>query len=274
MTSPKIGFSPVEAIILILLISSIVLGSAIEIARAGGYVKVSSCHLDRTGKICGVFLRPGVRDEFKSTSTVAWSHTLDTLRGAQGGEAQRQQIMRRYQDYAILASMSDSVGDFQFDIWVVQPISDIRIYVPSNFTFAYTSSGYGEATTADKLYSVWTDITNDYSYVSVYSLEVDNPIAPGWDVVEVGRIPITTPPIPSFNIIPGLYHVRLLHMRAPATSGLYHFKIYVDGVSIGAGNYPITIVRGDLNPAYVTGIVRLRGLAASVLVVRPAGRDV
>ena len=266
MTRSKIGFSPVVATILILLISSTVLSSATGIAHAGGYVKVPACHLDGTGNVCGVFLRPGVRDEFKSASTVAWSHTLDTVRGAQGGEAQRQQIIKRYQDYAILASMSDSIGDLQFDLWIVHAISDIRIYVPSNFTFAYVSSGYGDATTADKLYSVWTDITNDYSYISVRTLADDDPIAPGWQVVEVGRIPTLTLPIPSFMILPGLYHIRLFQMRAPFTSGLYHFKIYVNGVSIGAGNFPIIIVKSSLIPAYVTGLVALRGLAPATLV--------
>ena len=55
-------------------------------------------------------------------------------------------------------------------------------------------------------------------------------------------------------------------MRAPFTAGLYHFKIYVNGISIGAGNFPITIVKSSLNPAYVTGLVELRGLAPATLV--------
>jgi hypothetical protein len=265
MTRSKIGFSPVVVTILILLTFSTVLSSATEIAHAGGYVKLP-CHLDSTGRICGVFLRPGVRDEFKSTPTMAWSHTLDTLRGAQGGEAQRQQIIKQYQDYAILASMSDSMGDFQFDIRVSAPISDIRIYVPSNFTFAYSSSGLGEATTSDKVYSVWTDITNDYSYISVRVLAEDDPIAPGWHCVEIGRIPTATLLTPSFMIVPGLYHIRFFQMRAPLTAGLYFFKIYVNGISIGAGNYPITIVKSSLNPAYVTGLVELHGLVPATLV--------
>ena len=209
-----------------------------------------------------VFLRPGVQDPYKP----GWSHTLDTLWGTQAGEAQRNQIITRYQDYAILASSSDSVGDFQFDIWITQTISDIRIYMPSNFTFAYTSSGYGEATTNDKIFSVWTDITNDYSYISVRTLMEDDPIAPGWDCVEVGLIPTISAPSPSFVIIPGLYHVRLFQVRAPFTAGLYHFKIYVDGVSIGAGNFPIVIVRSDLQPARVTGLVLLRELFPPILV--------
>jgi len=209
-----------------------------------------------------VFLRPGVRDEYKP----GWSHTLDTLRGTQGGVSQLRQIIDRYPDYAILASTSDSIGDFQFDFQVLAPISDIRIYVPSNFTFAHASSGYGEATTSDKIYSVWTDITNDYSYISVRVLGVDDPIAPDWQLVEIGRLPVPGSLLPSFLIVPGLYHVRLFQMRAPFAGGLYHFKIYVNGVSIGAGNFPITIVKSSLNPAYVTGLVALRGLGAATLV--------
>ena len=139
--------------------------------------------LDETGTIGGVFLRPGVRDEFKSNVDMAWSHTLDTLRGAQGGEAQRDQIFKRYRDYAVLASSVDSVGDLQFDFWIVEPVSDIRIYMPSNFTFGYNSVGYGDATTSDKVYSVWTDITNDYSYISVSTVNGEDPIAPGWELI-------------------------------------------------------------------------------------------
>jgi len=221
--------------------------------------------LDETGKIGSIFLRPGVRDEFKSTVDMAWSHTLDTLRGTQGGDAQRNQIINRHQDYAILSSTYDSIGDFQFDFWIVEPISHIRIYLPSNFTFAYSSSGYGEPTNLDKVYSVWTDITNDYSYISVHTLAEDDPIAPGWDNIEIGRIPTPSSPLPSFQILPGLYHIRLFQIAAPFTAGLFHFKIYVDGESIGEGNFPITIVKSGLEPAYVTGRVSLRGLVPPTL---------
>jgi len=234
------------------------------------HAQTDSVHLDETGKIGGIFLRPGVRDEFKSGTDIAWSHTLDTLRGTQGGSAQRDQIVSGYQDYAVLASRGyDSIGDFQFDMSVVEPISDIRIYLPSNFTFGYVSAGYGAPTGQDKAYSVWTDITNDYSYISVRTLTDDDPVAPDWGLIEIGRVPSVTSPIPSFaqpsfTIIPGLYHIRLFQIRAPLTAGLYHFKIYVDGQSVGQGNFPILIVKSTLDPAYVTGLVRLRELAPSV----------
>jgi hypothetical protein len=241
--------------VVLILLSSVVLHSSPRMARAQ-----DECHLDKTEKVCGVFLRPGVRDEYKSSQTVAWSHTIGTLRGINGGDAQRRQLLDRYQDYAILASASDSIGDFQFDIRTVEDISDIRIYLPSNFTFAYVSGGYGDPTTPDKLYSVWTDITNDYSYISVRTLSDDDPIAPGWERIEIGRIPSLGAPVPSFTITPGLHHIRLFQVRAPFTAGLYHFKIYVDGQTIGDENFPIIIVKSSLQPAYVTGLVSLREL--------------
>jgi len=260
MTKPRIRLGPVAVTVLIIaLVTPLSSTSGIAHAQNG------SAHVDETGKIGGIFLRPGVRDEFKSDIDVAWSHTLDTLRGTQGGETQRNQIISRYQDYAILASSSDSVGDFQFDFWIVEPVSDIRIYMPSNFTFAYVSSGYGDATTLDKVYSVWTDITNDYSYISVRTLDEEDPIAPGWDRIEIGRIPTPNVPVPSFQILPGLYHIRLFQIRAPFTSGLYHLKIYVDGESIGEGNFPITVVKSTLEPVYVTGFVKLRDLQPPIL---------
>jgi hypothetical protein len=262
MMRPEIRIAPVAMMILILMLLP-PLHSPGQIAHA----QAGSEHLDETGKIAGIFLRPGVRDEFKSSVDVAWSHTLDTLRGTQGGEAQRDQIISRYQDYAILASSSEgsSVGDLQFDFWIVEPITDIRIYMPSNFTFAFTSTGQGEATTSDKIYSVWTDITNDYSYISVGTVDNEDPIAPGWELIEIGRIITSTQPLPSFQILPGLYHVRLFQIRAPPTAGLYHFKIYIDGKTIGAGNFPIIIVKSSLDPACVSGLVELQNLQPPIL---------
>jgi len=260
MDRPCVGSRIIMIVVLFLLVSSSTLNVQPAVAQDQG------CHdpwmLDKTGTICGIFLRPGVRDEYKSTAERAWSHTLDTLRGTQGGEAQRQQIIERYQDYAILTGGGDSIGDFQFDVWINKSISDIRIYVPSNFTFGYVSSGYGDASAQDKAYSVWTDITNDYQYISVSTLASDDPIAPGWEIVEIGRLPtvLTTSP-PSFSVTPGLYHIRLFDMHAPFTAGLYHFKVYVNGQTIGDGNFPIIIVKSSLQPAYVTGFVMLRGFA-------------
>jgi len=255
-TTCSIRVSHATAGVLILLLASSVLHSWLGVVEAQPKV----CHLDRTRNLCGVFLRPGVRDEYKSNAVFAWSHTLDTLRGAQGGDAQRRQVIDRFQDYAILASMSDSVGDFQFDLWTVRNVSNIRIYMPSNFTFAYSSSDNETLASLDGAYSVWTDITNDYSYISTTTVAEDDPIAPGWQRIEIGRMPTPALPMPSFMIRPGLHHIRLFKVRAPFTAGLYHFKIYIDGRTIGDGNFPVAIVKASMQPAYVTGRVLLRGL--------------
>jgi len=60
----------------------------------------------------------------------------------------------------------------------------------------------------------------------------------------------------TMTIVAGTYHVRLFNLAAPTAAGLYHFKIYADGASIGDGNFPFTIVKTELNPAYVFLTVR------------------
>jgi hypothetical protein len=154
-------------------------------------------------------------------------------------------------------------------------ITEIRIYVPPEFTFT--------APTAQE--SIWTDITNDYSYISVGTRNEYDTIAPHWTRIVIGNEGYT-----GYNnliIQPGVYHIRLFGVRAPSDNqapvsaptgpatapgaGLYHFKIYYkteaanyDGVgntagdltSLGAGNYPIMIVKSELNPAWVEVTVR------------------
>ena len=81
-------------------------------------------------------------------------------------------------------------------------------------------------------------------------------------------------------IQPGIYHVRLLGLKAPSLLGLYHFKIATDLANILVDNWPIIIVKGELNPAFVTGLVEssihLSGLSGKVAVegTTPDGRSI
>jgi len=226
-----------------------------------------------------IFMHPGVVDEYKN----GWSHTLDTLWGMQSGQtvpgqmdtnAQTRQVFDKYLDYAIMASSSDSIGDIQFDVSVVTPIDNLQIFVPPEFKFL--------AKTAYE--SVWTDITNDYRYISIGTRNEYDSIAPHWTRISIGGS--------SMQIQSGVYHVRLFNLRAPDVVGLYHFKIYYSlttstaTVSLGAGNYPIVVVKGELNPAWVQVTVRTHNMEAEELggalvsgVVEavgtsPAGREV
>jgi hypothetical protein len=202
-----------------------------------------------------VFLHPGVGDNYKP----GFSHTLGTLWGidsenfqGDNGAAQQRQVFDKYLDYAILASGSDSIGDFQFDIQVMVPIRWIAIYVPPDFTWLAPSIEE----------SVWTDITNDYQYIWSQTMSSYDPIAPNWTRILIG---VDEWYGGYMNIVPGIYHVRFFHVSAPTVAGLYHFKIYTGqagdpftyiGTSIGSENYPFTIVKTELNPAWVQVTVR------------------
>jgi len=217
-----------------------------------------TCILYGASPFC-VFLHPGVEDSYKP----GWSHTLDTLWGNQStpvpGEPdtnpQTRQVFDKYLDYSILASASDSVGDLQFD-FTIPPVvganTYIDIYVPPEFTWL--------APTREE--SIWTDVTNDYQYIWTSTRSSYDPIAPNWVRVRIGRDQWFGQH--GVVLIPGTtYHVRLFDLKAPSVAGLYHFKIYVSGVSIGAGNYPFVIVKNELNPAWVQVTVRTHAYAVA-----------
>jgi len=196
-----------------------------------------------------IFLHPGVADPYKP----GYSQTLDTVWGTQGGNDQKREFIDHYLDYAILASSSDSLGDFQFDITVLLPhIHMIEIFVPPEFQWR-------GATITE---SIWTDITNDYQFIYTSTRSAYDPIAPGWTRVRIGASYGTGWGAGWMTIPAGNYHVRLFNLAAPTVAGLYHFKIYVDGISIGAGSFPITVVKAELNPAWILATVRTNlGLA-------------
>ena len=239
---------------------------AIPRANAQAERQEPTCQDGFGSPIC-VFLHPGVADSSKP----GWSHTLDTLWGTQDGDAQRRQVFDHYLDYAILASTSYSIGDLQFDIQVLEPITYIYIYVPPEFKWL-------SEVNATRAESIWTDITNDYQFIGAGDVTMYDPIAPNW-----ARSDRSSRDLRCFTTIePGIYHVRFFNLRAPEVAGLYHFKIYVDGHSIGAGNFPFIIVKSELNPAWVEATVRTELYFNPPLVsgyvmaegTTPEGRDV
>ena len=63
--------------------------------------------------------------------------------------------------------------------------------------------------------------------------------------------------------VQGIYHVRFFNLRAPDIAGLYVFKI----PGIGEGNYPILIVKDELNPAWVEVTVRTHNAMGTGIIV-------
>jgi hypothetical protein len=187
--------------------------------------------------------------------------------GTPDNNPQTREVFDKYLDYAILASASDSLGDLQFDFEIpltgpVTNVTGIYIYVPPEFTF----------TAPTKIESVWTDITNDQAYIAVSTMSAYDPIAPGWTLVRIGQDAFAGGRI---NISTGLWHVRLFSLKAPSNPGLYHFKIFARVKSgpapagfhsIGEYNYPITVIKGELNPAWVEVTVRTHAFNAPAYV--------
>jgi hypothetical protein len=51
-------------------------------------------------------------------------------------------------------------------------------------------------------------------------------------------------------------YIRLFQVASPTTAGRYFFKAFINGVSIGAQNFPTLVVKASRDPAYISGVLR------------------
>jgi hypothetical protein len=137
-------------------------------------------------------------------------------------------------------------------------------------------------------------ITNDYSGISVIRISPYDRYAPGWTLVEVladagqnSRGATTAPYYDhqaiDFTSAGEWYYVRINGVLAPSVAGRYFFKILLysgtpsicgeEGVGSGAGgltgegcsqfiptqNWPVLLVKGEIDPAIITGTIRYAG---------------
>jgi len=193
-----------------------------------------------------VFMQPGVPDPYNP----GFSLTLGTLRNHPDVIASDVASQGSENNFAVLAG---STGDLMFTFTITDPIVNyVRIYLPPDFTF-----------TKPTKYSIWTDITNDYGYIGFSTRSIYNDVAPGWNRITIGEHAATYGTnyqpgsvMDDFLVIePGVYHVRLLGLTAPSTVGVYHFKIATNNGFIPVEDFPIIIVKGETNTAYVTGLI-------------------
>jgi hypothetical protein len=136
-------------------------------------------------------------------------------------------------DYPKGAILQNSTGDISLKFTLCSEVSSIAIYIPPEFTFLRSDTT-----------SVWTSITNDYSRIAIDKLGSIDPIGPSWWRVRIANY-----------TAPGNYAVRLFNVRAPDLCGRYFVKVFIDGESIGAENFPTIVVKGGLYPAYISGRV-------------------
>ena len=166
----------------------------------------------------------------------AYAHTLGTPAG----------IVEL--DYNKGSVVQNSTGDISLNVTLCGDASTISIYIPPEFTFLQPDTT-----------SVWTSITNDYSRIALDTRGSGDPIGPSWWNLRIVNSTISI----------GNHVVRMFNLRAPEVCGRYFVKVFIDGESIGAENFPTIVVKGDLYPAYISGRVLNGGLAGYVPVTVP-----
>jgi hypothetical protein len=156
---------------------------------------------------------------------------------------------------------------------------------------------------------VVSTITNDYSAIAISRISPNDRYAPGWTLVRVlsdagfdSSSPSATPYYDhqgiDFSTAKEWYYVRVNGVLAPSIAGRYFFKILLEGGSAsicgeegtgtGGGalpggscsefipteNWPVLLVKGEVDPAIVTGTVRYAGYNASLygLPIQEAGK--
>jgi len=167
-------------------------------------------------------------------------------------------------DYPRSTILIDTTGDLLFKITIVNPRYGIRIYIPPEFG-AFT------------VWNVWTSATNDYNALSAATLGSSDLIAPSWRLVTIE--PVDNPvnrtligiPIPALssgspNLFPYTFCVKIFGIKAPIIAGRYFFKIFMlhqSGstayTSIGSAKFPTLVVKGEVDPAYISGTILYGG---------------
>ena len=136
-------------------------------------------------------------------------------------------------EYSKAIILQETMGDLLFNITTRRSKRTIALYLPPEFGI-----------TSDLRY-VWTSVTNDYRSISLSRLSDRDPIAPNWwRILVSGSISNRTG-----NVI------RVFNVTAPSIVGRYFFKVFTDGASIGATNFPTLVVSAAINPAYISGTV-------------------
>ncbi len=165
-------------------------------------------------------------------------------------------------DYPKSTILVDTVGDLLFKITIVQKRFGVRIYIPPEF---------GPISVTN----VWTSVTNDYNSISVAKLSSTDLIGPDWWLITIEpiknpnnkvRVGIPIPALDSNVVFPYTFYVRVFSIKAPSIAARYFFKIFrlehsdsSTYTSIGAEKFPTLVVKGEVDPAYISGTILYGG---------------
>lgn len=190
---------------------------------------------------------------------------------------------------AILASTSerDSVGDFIIGINFSQPGEfdgnilfrywSVTIYIPApvkNKAGALEQDGFepvGISWDLGETTNIVTTLTDNYGNISVTRAGPLDPFGPNWWMIRIGA---SGGGIVFTDDGSEWYYIRINQMRAPVIAGRYFFKIFLDdhypvraqnnpdnliSSTMPAENWPVVLVKGDIDPAIIYGTIRYGG---------------
>ena len=121
---------------------------------------------------------------------------------------------------------------------------------------------------------VVSTLTNTYANVQVSPLSPYDRYAPGWTLIAI-RADATINPSYNHQYIDFTpakewYYARINGVTAPSVAGRYFFKMMLYGSSplgtqfVPPENWPVLLVKGEVDPAIITGTIRYGGYNASL----------
>jgi len=157
----------------------------------------------------------------------------------------------------------ETFGDLTFAINISETAKNLplKICLPPEFTPPVDWKAYDDS-------NVWTTITNDYYYVETGRVLDTDEFAPGWWYIKVSApsspadgaklYPSGLDPFP-VRQLRGMYYVCAKGMKAPSVAGRYFFKVFIGDQTIPPQNYPVLLVKAEVDPGYISGRVLYGG---------------
>jgi hypothetical protein len=149
------------------------------------------------------------------------------------------------------AIVTGTKGDLIFAVNATEYTRDgftnLFIALPPEFTVPDTSQ-------------IITTITNNYALILKYKASIFDRYVPGWTII---RIICDSQNDIAFTGADEWYYVRVNGVTAPSVAGKYFFKMFLRGGGsdywVPTENWPVLLVKGELDPAIITGTIRYGG---------------
>ena len=174
--------------------------------------------------------------------------------------------------------------------------SAITIYVPAPFfdrTGSLVQDGFEPAGDVDwghgKNTNIMTTITDNCGSIFVTRADQNDPFGPNWWIIHIlGTIRFQKAAAhgyPSEQDYKEWYYIRINQMKAPFVAGRYFFKIFLNSSfpvrsydstktdilseAMPMENWPVLLVKGEVDPGIISGTVRYGDAANDVLYGNP-----